>query len=67
MRFNVFDVKNTYGSTKPSNPIIGDVYYDSNTNKIFVFESNNWLEYKVHYKNSFLNKDRMRKIKRLFK
>ena len=58
---------NSINTVKPNNPATGDIYYDSTTNRSYVFDNTVWKELKVSGKNALFNRERMRKIKRLFK
>lgn len=49
-----------------NNPVTGDIYYDSTANRIYVFDNTVWKGLKVSGKNALFNRERMRKIKRLF-
>jgi len=52
-------------STKSQSPSTGDVYYDINKSKTYVFDGSNWKELRISGKDT-LNHKRMKKIKRLF-
>lgn len=56
---------NTINTVKSSNPLIGEVYYDVNKKRIYIYE-NCWKELKVAGRNALFNKERMRKINNIF-
>lgn len=66
-------VQNTYqpvtsiNSTKSQSPSTGDVYYDINKSKTYVFDGSNWKELRVTGKDALNNEKRKEKIKKLFK
>lgn len=53
-----------YQTTKPINPIEGDMYYNSN-NCIEVYSNKNWFEVTYKFK-LYSNIDRKNKINRIF-
>jgi hypothetical protein len=55
-------MKLNFSSTKPNNPLIGDVYYDILSNGVFCYDGSNWIRYEVY--NSLISK-RIYKIKSL--
>jgi len=56
--------QNTWESHSPST---GEVYYDINKSKTYVFDGSNWKELRVSGKDALNNEKRKKKIKRLFK
>lgn len=63
---SVWDIRSDY-SIKPSVPKEGDIYYDVNNNRTYIYDNSKWLEFKIHYKDYNLSRNRMIKIKNLFK
>lgn len=54
-------------TTKPTNPIVGDTYYETTNNRIYTFDGNNWIMYQLYYDPKDKNISRMKKIRSLLK
>lgn len=63
----VFETFSSLSNVKTNNPSPGDIYYDTTKNRICVFDGGFWKELKVSGKNALFNRERMRKIKNIFK
>jgi hypothetical protein len=57
---------NTINTIKSHIPSTGDVYYDTNKSKTYMFDGSNWKELRVSGKDALNNEKRKKKIKRLF-
>lgn len=58
----------TYINTnKPDSPLKGSIFHDPGVGKTYVFDGIYWREVNIKSHNVEINKDRMRKIKNLFK
>lgn len=55
-----------WSDKKPKNPVEGDVYYDSKTNRVFAYSKGNWIQYQMYVPDA-KNEVRMKKIKNLLK
>ena len=53
-------------TTKPSNPVTGEIYYDVIQKRSYFFDGTNWKELVVSSKDVEFNKKRMRKINKIF-
>ena len=62
---NTWHVTSSINTIKSQIPSTGDVYYDTNKSKTYIFDGGNWKELRVSEKDT-LNHKRMKKIKRLF-
>jgi hypothetical protein len=62
---NTWHVTSSINTIKSHSPSTGDVYYDTNKSKTYIFDGGNWKELIVSEKDT-LNHKRMKKIKRLF-
>jgi hypothetical protein len=58
---------NSINSIKSQTSSTGDVYYDTNKSKTYVFDGTKWKELVISSKDGEFNKRRKEKIKRLFK
>lgn len=68
LKNNIFCKHSDIQDLPPKDPSIGDIYYDTNKNKIFYFK-NSWVELNVYHKNVEFNKFRKfrkRKINKIF-
>lgn len=63
----IFEPITSITASKSNNPSTGDIYYDTTKNRICVFDGGVWKELKVSGKNALFNKERMRKVKNIFK
>ena len=63
----ITELASNINTVKPNSPSTGDIYYDITSNRNYVFDGGTWKELKVHSKNALFNRERMRKIERLFK
>jgi hypothetical protein len=64
---NTWQPVTSINSTKSQSPSTGDVYYDINKSKTYVFDGSNWKELRVTGKDALNNEKRKEKIKKLFK
>jgi len=64
---NTWQPVTSISSTKSQSPSTGDVYYDINKSKTYVFDGSNWKELRVTGKDALNNEKRKEKIKKLFK
>jgi hypothetical protein len=63
---NIWEPVTYINSIKSHSPSTGDVYYDTNKSKTYVFDGSNWKELRVSGKDALNNEKRKKKIKRLF-
>lgn len=63
---NTWEPVTSINSIKSQNPSTGDVYYDTNKSKTYMFDGSNWKELRVSGKDALNNEKRKKKIKRLF-
>lgn len=63
---NAWQPVSSINTIKPINPIHGDIYYDINKHRNYVFADGIWKELRVSGKNALFNRNRMRKIKSIF-
>lgn len=54
-------------TTKPTNPIVGDTYYETKNNRIYTYDGNNWIIYQLYHDPKDKNISRMKKIRSLLK
>jgi len=64
---NTWEGVTSINSIKSHSPSTGEVYYDINKSKTYVFDGSNWKELRVSGKDALNNEKRKKKIKRLFK
>ena len=63
---NIWEPVNSINSIKSQTPSTGDVFYDTNKNRTYMFDGSNWKELIVSSKDVEFNKKRMRKINKIF-
>jgi hypothetical protein len=63
---NVWEPVTSINTIKSQIPSAGDVYYDTNKSRTYVFDGTNWKELVISSKDGEFNKRRKEKIKRLF-
>jgi hypothetical protein len=64
---NIWEPVTSISTTKSQSPLTGDVYYDNNKSRTYMFDGSNWKELRVSGKDALNNEKRKKKIKRLFK
>ena len=64
---NIWEPVTSIRTTKSQSPLTGDVYYDNNKSRTYMFDGSNWKELRVSGKDALNNEKRKKKIKRLFK
>jgi hypothetical protein len=63
---NVWEPVTSINTIKSQIPSTGDVYYDTNKSRTYVFDGTNWKKLVISSKDGEFNKRRKEKIKRLF-
>jgi hypothetical protein len=62
----LFEPLDLITTIKPSNPVSGDIYHDTNKKRNYFFDGTNWKELLLNSKDGEFNKKRMRKINNIF-
>ena len=63
---NVWEPVTSINTIKSQTPSTGDVFYDTNKNRTYMFDGTNWKKLAISSKDGEFNKRRKEKIKRLF-
>ena len=63
---NVWEPVTSISTIKSKIPSTGDVFYDTNKSRTYIFDGTNWKELVISSKDGEFNKRRKEKIKRLF-
>jgi hypothetical protein len=63
---NVWGPVTSINTIKSQTPSTGDVFYDTNKNRTYMFDGTNWKKLAISSKDGEFNKRRKEKIKRLF-
>jgi hypothetical protein len=64
---NFWEPVTSINTIKSKIPSTGDVFYDTNKSRTYVFDGTNWKELVISSKDGEFNKRRKEKIKKLFK
>jgi hypothetical protein len=63
----ITELSKNISTIRSQSPLTGDVYYDTNKSKTYVYDGSNWKELEISGKDALNNEKRKKKIKRLFK